>query len=66
MIDIAEFNGDLVLVDTNVGKAQNVLSIQLGSLYYAEDFGIDLAYFLSEEFEFTNDSFRSLLVAAFD
>jgi hypothetical protein len=62
MNDISSIGTDIGIYDSNVGKAENVLSIQLGKLHYAPDFGIDLRYFLSEEFEFTNDSFRAYLL----
>jgi hypothetical protein len=59
MNDISSIDTDIRIYDANVSKAENVLSVQLGNLYYAPDFGIDLRYFLSEDFEFTNESFRS-------
>lgn len=66
MIDIigveAGTTGDMQVYDTNIEKAKNVLSIQLGALSYLELFGIDLRYFLSSEFEFQNTSFNSYLV----
>jgi len=63
MIDIVGIsNGDLRVIDTQVPKAANVLSIQLGALAYAPGFGIDLKYFLSEDFEFQNESFRAYLI----
>lgn len=62
MIDIIDVGTDLNLVDSDVPKATNVLSIQIGSLEYAQDFGIDLAYFLSPDFKFQNASFKAYLV----
>lgn len=64
MIDIisAENGQDLGLFNTQNPKAANVLSIQLGSLEYAPDFGIDLKYFLSEDFRFQNESFKAYMV----
>lgn len=64
MIDIIGLtdNGDLKLFDTQTEKGKNVLSVQLGALEYAPDFGIDLKYFLSEDFKFQNESFKSYLV----
>lgn len=64
MIDIvsAEDGLDLGIYNTQTTKAANVLSIQLGSLEYLPEFGIDLAYFLSENVEFQNQSFLSYLV----
>lgn len=64
MIDIiSTTNGlDIGVYDTNTTKAANVLSVQLGALEYAPDLGIDLNYFLSEDFRFQNDSFKSYCV----
>lgn len=53
---------DLGVFDTEVEKAKNILSVQVGSLEYAPDLGIDLAYFLSPDFSFQNESFRAYLV----
>lgn len=64
MIDIiSTTNGlDIGVYDTNTTKAANVLSVQLGALEYAPDLGIDLNYFLSEDFRFQNESFKSYCV----
>ena len=67
MIDIVSVpngnNGDdLGLLDSQVPKASNILSVQLDSLEYTEDFGIDLKYFLDENFNFQNESFKSYLI----
>lgn len=64
MIDIvsSESGQDLGLNDTLTTKAANILSVQIASLEYAQDMGIDLAYFLSDEFEFQNESFRAYLI----
>lgn len=64
MIDIisAENGQDLVVYKTQTPKAANILSIQLGSLEYAQDFGIDLKYFLSDDIKFQDLSFKAYLV----
>lgn len=64
MKDIIECNNgaDLLVLDSVVAKAGNVLAIQLGSLEYAKDFGVDLTFFLTSEFQFQNDSFKAYLV----
>lgn len=59
MNDIAEINTDIVIYDTNIKKAENVLDVQLGNLTYLPDFGIDKRYFLDENFQFQNESFRA-------
>ncbi len=64
MIDIVRVadGEDLGLYDTQTSKATNILSVQLGALEYAPDLGVDLRYFLSEDFRFQNESFRAYLV----
>lgn len=64
MIDIVsvETGLDLGVFDTEVERAKNVLSVQVGALTYLVDFGIDLKYFLSEDFAFENESFKSYCV----
>lgn len=62
MIDITSIDQDLGLFDTQTSRAANILSVQLGSLEYAEDLGIDLKYFLQEDFRFQNESFKSYLI----
>ena len=64
MLDIVEIQDgkDLGVADTAVTKAANVLSIQLGSLEYAPDFGVDLRFFLTSNLQFQNDSFKAYLV----
>lgn len=62
MTDIVSVGDDLNLFDTQTSRAANILSVQLGALEYASDLGIDLAYFLSEDFRFQNESFRAYLI----
>lgn len=53
---------DLTIVRTDVSRAANVLSVQLGSLEYAPTFGIDLAFFLTSDFQLQNESFKAYCV----
>lgn len=64
MIDIISMeNGkDLGIQNSDAPRAANILSVQLGSLEYEPTLGIDLAYFLSEDFQFQNESFMSYLI----
>lgn len=62
MIDITSIGDDLNVYNTQVAKAGNVLSIQLGSLEYIPEFGIDLRYFLDEAYRFQNESFKAYLI----
>lgn len=66
MIDITSVgtgpNADIGLYDSQAPKAGNILSVQIGALEYAQTFGIDLKYFLSENLRFQNESFRSYMI----
>ena len=67
MIDIVSVpngtNGDDIgVLDTQTFRAANILSVQLGDLEYAPNIGIDLKYFLSEDFRFQNESFKNYLI----
>ncbi len=65
MIDIvtpSENGLDAGAINTQIYRAGNILSVQIGALEYAQEFGIDLAYFLSEDFVFQNESFKSYLI----
>lgn len=64
MIDIIiQADGlDLGIVDSQTPRAANILSVQFGSLAYAQDLGIDLAFFLKEDFRFENAAFKSYLI----
>jgi hypothetical protein len=62
MKDIVSITDDIGLFDTETSRAANILSVQVGSLEYAQDLGIDLNYFLSEAFRFQNESFKSYLI----
>lgn len=63
MIDIVDFTPKgMEIYDTQTQRAANILSVQLGSLEYAQDLGIDLRYFLVENIKFQNDSFKAYLV----
>ncbi len=59
MTDIVSIGADIGLYDSQSPRAANILSVQLGALEYAPTLGIDLAYFLQEDFRFQNESFKS-------
>lgn len=63
MIDIigADANG-LHTFDSQTPRAANILSVQYGSLEYEPELGIDLDFFLSEQFRFENEAFKSYLI----
>ena len=64
MLDISsiESGKDLVLKDSIVSKAVNLLSVQLGDLEYETDFGIDFKYFLESEYGIQPETFQSYLI----
>lgn len=66
MIDIVKIGtgplADIGLYDSDVERAKNIFSIQIGELEYIPTFGIDLKYFLSEDFQFQDESFKSYLM----
>lgn len=62
MTDIIGVSGDINILETDVKKAQNILSTQLGQLEYAQDLGIDLEFFLDDRFQFQNESFNAYLI----
>jgi len=63
MIDIVDFTPKgMDVYDTQTERAANILSVQIGSLEYAQDLGIDLRYFLTENIKFQNASFKGYLV----
>lgn len=63
MIDIVLGNSaGLQVQDVQTPRAKNILSVQVGSLEYAPELGIDLRYFLTESVKFETASFKSYLV----
>lgn len=63
MIDITSITGgDLRIMEAQTPKAANVLSVQIGDLEYAPEFGIDIDFFIDENFQFQNESFKSYLI----
>lgn len=62
MKDIEIKDGNPIVTETIVHKAVNVLKVQLGSLHYAQDFGIDLDQFFSPDVEIQTESFKAYAV----
>lgn len=64
MLDIVSItNGlDLGVGNSVAPKAGNVVAVQVGTLEYAKEFGVDLTFFLSSDFQFQNESFKAYLV----
>lgn len=55
-------NGDLQTSNTDVFKAENILNIQIGRLYYAENLGIDLARFIDSDVNIQPMTFRAYTI----
>jgi hypothetical protein len=53
---------DLGVQDTISPKAGNLLQTQLGALHFAPNFGVDLNYFLTSNFQFQNETFKAYLI----
>lgn len=62
MKDITTISSDLVVQESVNYKAANVLSIQVGDLEYAPDFGIDIEFFIDPDIQFQNESFKAYLI----
>lgn len=57
-----ENKNDLALLSSELPRAENLISVQLGSLYYQPDWGADLQYFLNPDYEIQAESFESYLL----
>lgn len=55
--------GDLTFIKTDLGRASNLLSTQVGNVLYLNNFGIDLEFFLGDEFTFQNETFKAYLIS---
>jgi hypothetical protein len=53
---------DLVLYASDAPRAVNVVSVQIGSLEYALSFGVDLSFYLGQDFSIQPESFQAYLV----
>lgn len=64
MIDIVDVRDgeDLVIQDSAVMKAANVLSVQTGSLEYAPLFGVDIKFFVFSQLRIQRESFKAYLI----
>lgn len=62
MKDVEIKDGQPRVSETIVHKAVNILRVQEGSLYYAQDLGIDLNQFFSPDVDIQTESFKSYAV----
>lgn len=63
MIDLKFKNNSLDVKDTSLYKARNLLSTQIGSLAYAEDFGIDYDLFFGQDYKIQTETFKSYAIS---
>lgn len=60
-----ESQGDLTFRNDDLGKAENLLSVHLGKLYYLANFGINFEYFIESTIQFQLDTFKNYIVKRF-
>lgn len=63
MIDLKYKDNILTTSDTLVYKARNILSIQIGSLAYAPDFGIDYDLFFGKDYNIQTETFKAYAIS---
>lgn len=61
IVEIAD-GKDLGLASSDIPRAANVISVQLGDLEYASSFGLDKEYFLTQQIQFQKANFRAYVV----
>lgn len=64
MLDIETLNNGGRVIDSDLFKAQNLLTTQKGSLYYLSEFGINLDMFFSQNYNIQFESFKSYITDA--
>ena len=67
MLDITNDFGadtarDIKFEDTDAYKAKNILDVQLGYLWFAPDFGIDIAYYVLGDLQFQAETFNAYIL----
>jgi len=62
IVSVPPSSNDLGILDNDSPRAKNILNVQVNTLYYAPDLGIDLKYFLNEDFRFQTESFKAYLI----
>ena len=61
MIDVQDITSDVNLLDTVIYQAENLLKTQAGFLAFAQDFGIDLDFFLMPNIEIAIEVFENYI-----
>lgn len=63
MIDLyLDKDGILRKAETDIYKGENILKIQVGSLYYAQSLGIDIRRFIDPDVKIQVETFKSYSV----
>ena len=63
MIDILDVkNGDIVYVNSQAPRAKNLFDVQIGTLTYLQDWGIDINYFLNPDYKIQTEAFKNYLI----
>lgn len=63
MIDINLNQNNLVIVNTSIYKAKNLLETQIGSLIYAPNFGIEYDLFFGEDLRIQKETFVAYAIS---
>lgn len=53
---------DFTFPEGEVSRAQNLFDVQIGTLYFLPEWGIDLDYFLNPDFKVQSQSFEAYLL----
>ena len=57
-----EKKNDLEFFASELPRAENLITTQLGDLFYQTDWGVDLAYFLNPDYTIQAEAFESYLL----
>lgn len=61
MLDIETILNGGTFKDSDIFKANNILTTQIGSLYFLPEFGIDIDLFFSQDYSIQFESFQSYI-----
>ncbi len=61
MIDIAALGKDVTFDDSDIYKGKNIITTQIGDIYYDLSFGIDIDSFLQAPYAIQNESFHTYI-----
>lgn len=61
-VHYSSLHNDLEFVASELPRAENLITTQLGDLVYQPDWGVDLAYFLNPNYTIQAEAFESYLL----